>query len=180
VASGTRLDYFIDATFGHSWSDFDKPINPAADLADLEVNVLPFVTVFTQFTCVHLTSYSVATNTDLSAALPQVIYFKVRPGQEQTFEEFLASFRSDYPKIAPDQNFSWYRVEDGDKTPQYLLFVPHKNQAERQTPDNLWTKLWEQNAEARNKFQNSVAEVTIETMRYRADLTFIPSKSGTK
>jgi hypothetical protein len=180
VASGTRLGYFIDATFEHSWSDFDKPINPAADRADLEVNVFPFVTLFTQFTCVHLTSYSARTNTDLSAASTQVTYFKVKPGKEREFEKFLAAFRDDYPKIAPDQNFSWYRVEDGDKTPQYLLFVPHKNQAERQKSDNFWTKLWQQNAEAQTRFQDSVAEITTETMRYRADLTFVPSKSATK
>lgn len=180
VASGVRVGYFIDATFGHSWADFDKPINPTADVADFEINVSPFAKFLTQFIAAYLPTYSVGTNADLSSALPRVIYFKVKPGQEQTFEEFLAAFRSDYPKIAPDQNFLWFRIEDGDQTPQYFLFMPHKNFAERQKSQNFLAKLWARNIEARTKFQNSVAETITETMRYRADLTFIPNNSSEK
>jgi hypothetical protein len=174
IASGARRGLFIDATFGHSWAAFDKPINPAADVADLEINVFPFAKVFTQFTCSSLPIHSVGTSVELSAALPQVIYFKIKPGQESTFEQFLANARNAFPKIAPEQKFLWYRVEDGEQTPQYLLFLPHRNYAEMQNTQNFLTRLWELDKAAQTMFQNSVAEVAIETMRYRADMTYLP------
>jgi hypothetical protein len=174
ITSGARRGFFIDTTFGHSWADFDKPVNPAADVADLEVNVSPFAKVFTQFTCAFLPAQSVGANAELSAALPQVIYFKIKPGHESTFEQFLANVRNDFPKIAPEQKFLWYRVEDGEQTPQYLLFLPHKSYAEMQATQHFLAKLWERNKAAQTMFQDSVAEVSIETMRYRADMTYLP------
>ena len=138
IVSGPRRGYFIDTTFGHSWADFDKPVNPAGDVADLEINVNPFARVFTQFTCTALPGQSLGTSADLSAALPQVIYFKIKPGQESTFEQFIASLRNEFPKIAPEQKFLWYRVEDGEQTPQYLLFLPHKSYAEMQSSQISW------------------------------------------
>ncbi len=42
VISGERSGHFIDATFGHSWSDFDNPVNPAGDGADNDLHTEPF------------------------------------------------------------------------------------------------------------------------------------------
>jgi hypothetical protein len=174
IISGARRGYFIDTTFGHTWADFDKPVNPAADVADLEINVTPFARVFGQFTCSALPAQSLGTREELSTALPQVVYFKIKPGQESTFEQFMASMRNDFPKIAPEQKFLWYRVEDGEQTPQFLLFLPHKSYADMQSTQNFLARLWEQNKAAQTMFQNSVSEVVVETMRYRADLTYLP------
>ena len=41
VTSGPQDGYFIDATFGHTWEDFDRPVNPA-DGTDNELHTYPF------------------------------------------------------------------------------------------------------------------------------------------
>lgn len=33
--SGPRIGHFVEATFNHSWSDFDNPIEPEEDQADI-------------------------------------------------------------------------------------------------------------------------------------------------
>ncbi len=174
IASGTRRGYFVDTTFGHSWADFDKPVSPAADVADLEVNVFPFARVLTQFTCTALSAQSVGTSAELSAALPQLAWFKIKPGQQLTFELFLAIFHDEIPKIVPEQKFLWFRVEDGEQTPQYLLFLPHKSYSEMENTQNLFDRLRSRKSETSTLIQDSVAEVAIETMRYRADMTYLP------
>ena len=174
VISGERRGFFMDTTFGHSWADFDKPVNPTSDVADLEIHVLPFARVHTQFTCASLPAQSVGASADLSAAFPRVLYFKIKPGQESTFERFLASFRKDVPKITPEQKFLWFRVEDGEQVPQYLLFLPHENYAAMQNTNGILAKVLGQNKEAQAMYQDSVAEVKAETMRYRADMTYLP------
>ena len=176
IASGTRRGYFIDVTFGHQWADFDKPVNPKGDTEDNLLNVLPYAKVDTVFLCSHLTKVSLQTASSLSANLPKIYYLKLKPGRETAFEKFLVSFREGIPRIAPGQNFLWFRVEDGAQTPQYILFLPHANFEEMRRTENLFARLFEQNAAAQSNFQDSVAEITSETMRYRADLTFIPTK----
>src|SRR5687767_11966933 len=42
VISGDRTGHFIDATFGHPWSDFDHSVNPAGDGADNDLHTVPF------------------------------------------------------------------------------------------------------------------------------------------
>lgn len=174
IASGKRLGYFVDATFGRSWADFDKPVNPAKDSADLDINVRPFAKAYTQFVCAFLPEFSRGTNADLSAALPQIISFKINPGQELAFEKFLAGFHKEWQKNEPEQNYLWYRIEDGEDVPQYLLFLPHWNFTEKRKTENFLAKLWKQNPSLQSVFQTSVAEISGETMRYRADMTYIP------
>jgi hypothetical protein len=73
----------------------------------------------------------------------------------------------------PYPKFLWYRFEDSEQTPQYLLFLQH-SYAEMQSTQYFLARLWERNKAAQTVFQNSVAEVVIETMRYRADMTNLP------
>lgn len=174
IASGNRLGYFVDATFGHDWAEFDKPVDSAKDVADIAINVLPFARFYTQFTCVYLPEFSNGTEANLSSSLPQNIYFKIKPGFELTFEKFLAELNKDWQKSEPKQNYLWYRIEDGGESPQYLLFLPHKNFTEKQKSENFLAKLWSRNPTAQTLFQTSVDSIRNETLRYRSDMTFIP------
>ncbi len=176
IAWGPRSGTFVDATFGHKWADFDKPVNPKGDAEDNLLNVLPYAEFDTTFLCSHLTKVSLQTVSSLSANLQKVYYLKIKPGREAAFEKFLVSFRQEIPKVAPEQSFSWFRVEDGAQSPQYILFLPHTNFKEMRRTENLFARLFEQNVGAQTNFQESVAEINSETMRYRADLTFIPTK----
>src|SRR5690348_5844496 len=45
LSSGDRVDYFVDGTFFHAWSDFDNPVNPSGDGANNELNVYPYADV---------------------------------------------------------------------------------------------------------------------------------------
>ena len=164
----------MDATFGHDWPDFDKPIDPAQDAADIAINVLPFAKFHTQLVWTYLPEFGRGTEADLSSALPQTIYFKVKPGNESTFEKFLAEFHKDLQHLEPAQNYLWYRIEDGSDAPQYLLFLAHRNFGEKRKSQNLLARLWSRNTNAQNLFQTSVDSITIETLRYRPDMTFIP------
>src|SRR5688500_7792353 len=42
VISGDRTGHFIDATFGHAWSDYGHPVDAAGDWADNNLHTAPF------------------------------------------------------------------------------------------------------------------------------------------
>ncbi len=174
VASGDRIGYFVDATFGHHWADFDQPVDPIKDAADNAINVLPFARVFTQFTCAYLPEVSKGSDADLQSVLLQTVWIAIKPGGEDRFETFLLEAHRDWQKSWPNQSFLWYRMEDGAQTPQYLLVLPHKNFAEKERTQNLFAQLWARNPTAQTAFQSSVKEMVTETLRYRPDLTLLP------
>lgn len=173
VTSGTRRGQFIDATFGRTWADFDKPVNPSADRADNQINVLPFAENTAGYTAVFMPQVSRAKDADLSAPMQRVFYLKLHAGSEGRFNQFLAEFSN---QVARDQSFLWYRIEDGDDVPQYFVMLPHNSFGEFEKTENLFERVLEKSETARNTLKESVREMRVETMRFRADLTYLPKK----
>lgn len=173
VVSGTRRGQFIDATIGRSWADFDSPVNPSADRADNLVSVLPFAEITTQYTTTFQAEFSRVKDTDLVAPLQNVVYLKLNPASETSFKRFLAEFMK---QAATEQSFLWYRIEDGDDTPQYFVLMPRNNFAEFGKTENLFERVFERSDAARIAFRDSVRDMRVEVMRHRADLSYFPKK----
>lgn len=58
IVSGNRYGQFVDATFDHTWADFDKAVKPSEDTADNRLHVFPFGDVQTIFKVSHYLKYS--------------------------------------------------------------------------------------------------------------------------
>jgi hypothetical protein len=60
VISGTRDEQFVDATFNHTWSDFDNSVKPSEDGADNNLHTYPFGDVEIGYKMINLTSLSIS------------------------------------------------------------------------------------------------------------------------
>jgi len=120
IISGPRDGQFIDATFGHSWADFDNPVNPAGDEANNELHTEPFAD--------FLRSYKVA-----------LMPFSDKPDQQFIASKMLRMLTVDVSDInqaakiveqrALTNKFVVFDVVDGGSVQQLIILIPVSNNA---------------------------------------------------
>jgi hypothetical protein len=117
---GERIGEFMDGTFGHAITDFDKAVDPPADAADNNTNVVPFADIASHGVFERIEGAS--TGQPLPDTTPYLALstYLVVPGQESAFE---ATIR-DAAKRASNQRMAWFRLTIGGETPQYVLMRP--------------------------------------------------------
>lgn len=107
----------MDGTFGHAIADFDHAIDPAADSADNDVNVVPHADFVSHGVYERAAGASVGEPLpDASSYLALATYFVV-PGQETAFESAIQALA----KRSDGQRMSWYKLRIGGELPQYVL-----------------------------------------------------------
>src|SRR5689334_20013270 len=58
IISGPRIDYFLDASPGHNWSDFDSPVAPSGDSKDNALHTVPFGDFQTSYKALYVPGLS--------------------------------------------------------------------------------------------------------------------------
>ena len=86
LSSGDRVDYFVDGTFFHAWSDFDNPVNPSGDGANNELNVYPYADVRALATFEVVPALSNLQPDQLGSPQLTFLYFEVPAGKGAEFE----------------------------------------------------------------------------------------------
>ena len=182
IVEGRRVGYFMDGSFGHLWQDFDRPVSPAEDSHDVEVNVLPYAELLA------LSHYKM--REDLSnqktleerkpSRLLKVEHYTVRPGHERDFETVLRALQKK-PSLKLRQ--TWYQLTGGGAQSTYLRFVPLDKPSDLETQRSI-SSLIEENFPGPDGnrllglFQAAVLGVETETLLYRADLSYFPMSAG--
>ena len=131
----------------------------------------PFAEIATQFTAALSVDLSRQKTLGLDAALQKVFYVKLRPGFESEFKLFLTEFAAQMPRIYQQQSYFWFRIEDGGESPQYVLLLPQQNFADAAQTENLFERIGNNSNSARKNLQSSAREISIETWRFRRDLS---------
>jgi len=93
--SGPRDGQFIDATFGHSWSDFDHPVNPAGDGADNALHTEPFANFLKAYKAIRLPCSDPEDTVVLTSKFLRMLTIDVtdRPAAAQLIKRLLAGYR---------------------------------------------------------------------------------------
>ena len=166
IASGSRYGQFVDATFDHSWNDFNSPVKPAEDLADNRLHVFPFGDVQTVFKISKIQELSSADGADLKSKFIRLVTISVNdiPAALKTIKKL----KNDYAANFSVKNFTTYKMVDGGNVNQIILMLGLNDYDEYGKTENLPEEL--------SAIENSLKTKTIiavnsETLVYRADMS---------
>lgn len=151
VITGPRFGYLIDGTFHHDRADFNAPVAPAEDAADNAKNVFPYAHVAGTAFYAQRDDLSRGDAKLLEAPFALLATIEVVPGRERDFEAVTK-------KLAADR--ACFQLLAGGTHPTYLLVFPA-----RTISDTIRDVIPPSDA---------YRTVTVETLRYRADLTYVP------
>jgi len=169
VVSGIRYGQFVDATFDHTWADFDKAVKPAEDIADNRLHVFPFGDVQTIFKVSNYTKASTVDTFSLKTKLIKLVTLTV-DNMEQSLK--LTEKLKDFYVSKQIKTFKTYKVVDGGATNQIILMMGFDNWEEYSMSENLNEKVNELEQLLKVK---SVSLTNSETMVYRADMSWFPN-----
>ena len=169
VVSGPRDGQFIDATFGHSWADFDHPVNPGADGADNALHTEPFADFEKSYKAERLPFSDTEDTVLLTSTFIRMLTIEVndREGATQLIKRLLADFRQ---KGLVGKALV-YEVVDGGEVGQVVLLLGGSS-----FQDLGKTAAWPGDLKDldRQSGGKAIGVVTAETLRFRRDMSIIP------
>ncbi|WP_322404406.1 hypothetical protein [Massilia luteola] len=151
---GNRINRFMDGTFGHAATDFDTPVQPAADAADNNVNVAPYADFVSHGMYQRMDAMSAGEPLPDASPFLAMTTYHIRPGQEAAFERAVAREHGTACQ-------TWYRLQAGGEAPQYVLLRAVPSFGAAATLGTPYT-------------QAGVDKVDNELLRYRPNLSYRP------
>jgi hypothetical protein len=152
---GNRINRFMDGTFGHTAADFDAAVQPAADAADNNVNVVPYADFVSHGIYQRVDAMSAGEPLPDASPFLSMTTYHIRPGQEAAFEQAVARARG------PSRQ-TWYRLQAGGEAPQYVLMRAVPSFGAAATLGTPYT------------LSGLVDRVDNELLRYRPNLSYRP------
>jgi hypothetical protein len=169
ITSGERYGQFVDATFNHTWADFDSAVKPGADIEDNRFHVFPFGEVQTFFKVAYYPKYSSVDTFANKLKLLKMITLDCN-NIDQAFK--VVDKLKDYYNSKQIKSFKTYKIVDGGLANRIILLLGFSNWAEYGMTENLIEKINE--AESFLKLK-SITSSKSETMVYRADMSWFPN-----
>jgi hypothetical protein len=174
MLSGPRVGQFGRGSFGHVWSDFDvEPANAAADVADSQVHITPYIAGAEPMVWDHLPGIS--NPAAAPGAISRIIEFYLHPGHEQAF---LGAIKRIHEILAEHDwaPYDWYALVDGGEVPTMAVVLPRDNYAGFAPPDpSLDEVLGEEAAEIFEIIGKATRKQVNSTAAFRPDLSYMPS-----
>lgn len=174
IATGARVGYFMDGTFGHEWKDFDAAVNPSGDAADNAVNVVPYADFISVEHVERLAQ--VSNDRHLEEGKPgrlmELHRFSIRSGFESDFENVL----TEYHTLAAVPH-SVYRSRHGTETSDYILIVPLDSwyAMDGHVSVEAVLRRGTKNAETLlSKYRSSVDAYEVNVLVYLPDMSYFP------
>ena len=169
IVSGSRYGQFVDATFNHTWADFDNAVKPAEDIADNRLHVFPFGDVQTIFKVSNYPKASTVDTFALKTRLIKLVTLTV-DNVEQSLK--MTEKLKDFYVSRQIKTFKTYKVVDGGATNQIILIMGFISWEEYSMSESLNEKVTEFEQLLKIK---SVSSINSETMVYRADMSWFPN-----
>ena len=173
IEDGERRGYFVDASVGEPFAAFDHRVDVTGDGEDFRTSVAPYAIAMGQPAYVLLREASTGTPLeDLQpSATMQVTLVRVRLGMEARFERALVVARLALQRLPGAPAHTWYRLVTGGDSAQYLLLVARDGWGGYDRFDRSLGSLLDGDATAQRDVAEAVQSATVETWRYRPDLS---------
>jgi len=164
--SGQRAGQFIDATFEHSWKDFDNAVKPAEDRADNDLHVHPFADLSTVFRVAFLPHLSIRDSNSLRSKFLRLIKLDVAnvPDAVKVLEKMKASYLS-----AGIKNFMPFKMLDGGNLNQLIILIGSNNREEFGMTQNFQEELTTIEMTLKIKV---IIGITSETLNYLPNMSY--------
>jgi len=183
VIEGARIGRFIDGSFGLTFADFDKRIDPAGDGADATETFLPAAQP--EFRQIYRMRRDLSVATPLEdqepTALMQVLNVQLKAGRTAEFEAAMANLASAMRGGQSTVRLTAYQRVTGGPEPGFMITLGVSSMAELGAMPSGLTDLvrsfLEDAAETStlDALAASVVAVDSELWQYRADLSLIPA-----
>jgi hypothetical protein len=159
IVDGERAGTFVDGTFEHAWSDFDRPVDPPGDAADNARNVDPHATRPWSGSWRARPDLGAAAEPESPAARVQVVAeLRLAPGSDPAGVVRALGRVDDRPHV-------WFERVSGGPAPELMLWLPAASLGEAGArAERLAAAL------ARADARTTVRETRVELWRFRPDL----------
>jgi hypothetical protein len=185
VVSGEHTGTYIVGRLGQHWADFDKPSVP--EQADIDqynkviaASVQSLIIQYYEF----LPKVSSPGNTKPGDKYSEIFTYHVRAGKDTEFNSALSRANEAIQKTKWPTSYLWLALANGGAGGTYVLIIPHNSWADFESkPDMkpfrqmLLDAFGQEEADSITKrFDSSIESVTSEIDKFRADLSYLPSK----
>jgi hypothetical protein len=169
IASGSRIGWFVEATFNHAWSDFDSPVDPVEQGVSLHQNVLPYADVRSAFKAFFLKDQSIVNSASLRSKMIRMITIEVKdmPAAVRVVDRFKNSFRSN----SDVTTMMVYKVIDGGNANQLILLIGSNSWEQYGKTENIQDQLT--NIENSMKIK-PIEGITSETLMFAQEMSLVP------
>jgi len=182
-ASG-QLGRYTVATFGHAWSDFDRPsVSPWVEEINPEIwNTLSAQPPVVQYYdhAEEISSFGAEVE---SPAMAEIAIFQLRFGKTAAFYQAVRQFHVALQKVGSPARYEWFELLSGDDGPQFLLFLPRRDWNDFNTPRGFLGQALEKSLGKRKtrrlyaQFNAAVKCYRREAIRLRPDLSCLAASS---
>ncbi|MEQ9468362.1 MAG: hypothetical protein RLN88_13190 [Ekhidna sp.] len=158
VVSGERLGTFIDASFDHSWEEYDSPpVDLAGDAADNNINVYPHADLKNIQRLIYLKELSRSESLKLDSKFIRLI--TINASDVSKAEEQFRVFK----KANSKYEYRLFRIVDGGDGAQFLMFIKADSFKDYAKSESVVNELSSSNFRS----------VTIETLYLSKDLSLL-------
>lgn len=168
IISGQRAGYFIDATFDHSWNDWNMPVNPAGDRTDNQSHTEPFGDFITAFKVAQQPELSAADSTGLRSKFLRMLTLSVKdiPVALKVVDEL----KSIYTKKFGIANFQTYKMIDGGNVNELIILLGFSDYNEFGRTEHLQEDISAIESSLKAKV---VTAIKSETLLYQAGMSLL-------
>ena len=167
VISGARAGLFVDATFNHAWSDFDKPVKPADDRDDNNLHTHPFGDFVGGFKMIQLPDLSIGDSSGLQSRFLRFVMISVT--DIENGKKVIERLKANY-QLAGVKTFLPFKMVDGGSLNQLLVLIGLNSFQEYGKVENLQEELSALETSLKIK---TITSITAETLVYRADMSLL-------
>jgi hypothetical protein len=169
IVSGPRYGQFVDATFNHSWAEFDNPVKPEEDMADNRVHVFPFGEIQNVFKVSFMPNNS--TTDTFRNKLKIVRLVTINTNSIDSGLKIVDKLK-DFYILSKIESFRTYKLIDGGSTNEIILMLGFSSWNNYSITEQLKEKIEEIEQQLKHKV---ITSVNSETMIYRTDLSLFPN-----
>jgi hypothetical protein len=181
METGENTGGYASGTFGHAWSDFDKPeLDPAADGADVAKNIVPYIAEGAKWQYYAMMP-GISRPPEKAPAMNEVVIMQLKYGKDAEFMDVIGKIHAAIKKTDWPVNYTWYHLVNGGENPLYVRVMPRENYAAMNSPAKSFGQMLTEavGPEEAGKLLAKIGELVMsektELIHSRPDLGFMPA-----
>jgi len=179
VLTGDATGDYVSVQGGHSWKDFDsRDAFNKLDVADVAKNLVPYETPGPRSYYVYRAELSRSKEAPEPTKYATVAHYWLIPERVNDFTDAIKAINAAIDTAHyPTKPSRWYQLANGGDVPHYVLVTDRAGMADFEPPaQSMQEALGPEGAAALDKLRKSCKRIYSETLQYRPDLSYLPSK----
>jgi hypothetical protein len=169
IIVGPRVGFFMDATFNHTWADFDKPVKPIEDGQDARLHISPFGDYQYSYKVAFQPGLSISDTGSLKSKYLRMLTLQVT--NMDTAKRVIDKLKGVY-QLKGSTCFLTYKMADGGPLNQFQVFIGFSSYEDYGKSENITEEI----SQAENSLKvKTVSSVVSETLMYLPAMSWSPN-----